>query len=387
MSASSVAHAPRYRKRYAVLLLTAAVLIAVGAIPRLLAHRNALKQRDVLEKPTVSVVHPTPDARTSTIVLPADVQAYQQTPIYARTNGYLNHWYADIGTPVKSGDLLAVIDAPEVDAELLQARADAANAQAAYQISKITAQRWKQLLTTNSVSRQSAQQNISTMEAKKAALAAADANVLRLTQLQSYEKVYAPFSGTITRRNIDTGALIDAGSNGGPHTALFDLAETDKLRVYVEVPQDAAPEIAVGATAQLTLPQFPGRSFPGRVARTAGAIDPASRTLLVEVDVDNRDGSILPGAYAQVHLDLASHGTELSLPANTLLFRPSGVTVAVVNAQDKVQLKTITLGRDLGTRIEVSSGLLPTDAVIVNPSDSISAGQAVNEAAPHGKES
>lgn len=218
------------------------------------------------------------------------------------------------------------------------------------------------------------------MQAKQAMLDAANANVARLQQLQSYEKVYAPFAGTITRRNIDTGALIDAGSNGGAPAALFDLAETDRLRVFVDVPQDQAPEVVAGTTAQLSLPQYPGRLFSGVVARMSGAIDPVSRTLRVEVDVDNQDDTILPGAFAQVHLNLTNSRPGLSLPANALLFRPTGVEVAVVGDQNKVQLMPIVLGRDFGTRVEVRSGLRGNERVIVNPGDAISAGQPVRVA-------
>ncbi|GLQ46011.1 secretion protein HlyD [Dyella lipolytica] len=366
-------------------LIVSAVVVfalAVGAAPRLTARMAVDRQTQLLSQPTVAVVRPSTAPAGRTIDLPGDVQAFQSTRIYARTNGYLSHWYTDIGTKVQAGQLLADIDAPEVDAQLQQARSDADTAMANFSIAKITAQRWQELLATNSVSRQSAQENLSAMQAKQAALAAANANVARLQQLQSYEKVYAPFAGTITRRNIDTGSLIDAGSNGGAPAALFDLAETDRLRVFVDVPQDQAPEVIPGATAQLSLPQYPGRLFSGVVARTAGAIDSTSRTLRVEVDVDNKDGTILPGAFAQVHLNLTNSRPGLSLPANALLFRPTGVEVAVVNDQNKVQLMPIVLGRDFGTRVEVRSGLRGNERVIVNPGDAISAGQPVRVSTP-----
>jgi RND family efflux transporter MFP subunit len=277
---------------------------------------------------------------------------------------------------VKSGQLLAEIDAPEVDAQLEQARSDAAMAAANYQMAKVTADRWQDMLSKNAVSKQAAEENMSIMKAKQATLAAAQANVKRLEQLQSYEKVYAPFDGVITVRNVDTGALIDAG-NSGPPAALFELAQTDRLRIFVNVPQDDSAYVAPGTAVQLTLSQYPGRTFQGTVARTAGAIDPRSRTLRVEVDMDNPDGTLLPGAFAQVRLSLSNATPGLSLPTNTLLFRPQGVQVAVVDANDVVRMRTVTLGRDFGTRVEIRSGLYGNEQVIANPSDAISAGQAV----------
>jgi len=309
-------------------------------------------------------------------MLPGDIQAYQRAAIYARTSGYLKTWYADIGTHVHSGQLLAEIEAPEVDAQLEQARSDAAMASANYQIAKVTADRWADLLAKNAVSKQSAEENMSIMKAKQATLAAALANVRRLEQLQSYEKVYAPFDGVITARNVDVGALIDAGNQGQP-AALFELAETDRLRIFANVPQDDAPYAVPGTKAQLSLSQFPGRTFAGSVARTSGAIDPRTRTLRVEVDLDNPDGTLLPGAFAQLSLALTHADPGLSLPANVLLFRPHGVQVAVVDARGVVSLRTITLGRDFGTRVEIRSGLEGNERVVVNPSDAISAGQAV----------
>jgi membrane fusion protein, multidrug efflux system len=360
-----------------VLAVAVVAALAIGIVPRLIAHAAVARQTQALSEPAVAVVRPTAAPEHRTIDLPGDVQAFQATRIYARTDGYLSHWYTDIGTNVQAGQLLAQIDAPEVDAQLQQARSNADTALADYRIAKITSDRWQQLLASNSVSRQSAQQNLSAMQAKQAALAAANANVARLQQMQSYEKVYAPFAGTITRRNIDTGALIDAGSNGGAPAALFDLAETDRLRVFVDVPQDDAPAVVAGATAQLSLPQYPGRLFSGVVARTSGAIDPVSRTLRVEVDVDNKDDAILPGAFAQVHVGLTRSRPGLSLPANALLFRPAGVEVAVVNGRSQVQLMPVVLGRDFGTRVEIRSGLRGNERVIVNPGDAISAGQPV----------
>jgi RND family efflux transporter MFP subunit len=368
----------RSTSRLTITLVAAAVCAALvaGGLPRLIAHSQVAQQTAALSRPTVSVITPTRASTQQVLMLPGDIQAYQRAAIYARTSGYLKAWYADIGTHVHSGQLLAEIEAPEVDAQLDQARSDAAMASANYQIAKVTADRWADLLKKNAVSQQSAEENISIMKAKQATLAAALANVKRLEQLQSYEKVYAPFDGVITVRNVDVGALIDAGSSSAP-AALFELSQTDRLRVFVNVPQDDAPYVTAGTKAQLSLSQYPGRIFAGTVTRTSGAIDPRSRTLRVEVDMDNPDGSLLPGAFAQVSLTLANANPGLSLPANALLFRPHGVQVAVVDTHGVVSLRTVTLGRDFGTRVEIRSGLEGNEQVVVNPSDAISAGQAV----------
>lgn len=368
----------RSTSKLSITLIAVAVCVAfaIGGLPRLMARNKVAQQTAALSKPTVSVITPTRASAQQMLMLPGDIQAYQRAGIYARTSGYLKAWHADIGTHVHSGQLLAEIEAPEVDAQLEQARSDAAMASANYEIAKVTADRWSDMLKKNAVSKQSAEENISIMKAKQATLAASLANVKRLEQLQSYERVYAPFDGVITVRNVDVGALIDAG-NSGPPAALFELAETDRLRIFVNVPQDDAPYVIPGTKAQLSLSQYPGRSFTGTVARTSGAIDPRSRTLRVEVDMDNPDGTLLPGAFAQVSLTLTSSNPGLSLPANALLFRPHGVQVAVVDASGAVRLLTVELGRDFGTRVEIRSGLSGSEQVIVNPSDAISAGQAV----------
>lgn len=369
----------RSRSILTITLVAAAICaaLAIGSLPRLASGDKVAQQTAALSKPTVSVIAPMRASTQQMLMLPGDIQAYQRAGIYARTSGYLKAWHADIGTHVHSGELLAEIEAPEVDAQLEQARSDAAMASANYQIAKVTADRWADLLKKNAVSKQSAEENMSIMQAKQATLAAALANVKRLAQLQSYEKVYAPFDGVITARNVDVGALVDAG-NSGPPAALFELAETDRLRIFANVPQDDAAYVVAGTKVQLTLSSYPGRTFSGTVARTSGAIDPRSRTLRVEVDMDNPDGTLLPGAFAQVSLTLTHSDPGLSLPANALLFRPHGVQVAVVDAQGVVSLRTVTLGRDFGTRVEIQSGLEGNEQVVVNPSDAISAGQAVH---------
>ena len=351
--------------------------LGVGILPRLKAHAALRTQTEAFSIPVVSVVHPKTAPAVQRIELPADVQAYQDASIFARTNGYLAHWYKDIGTQVPAGELLASIETPEVDAQLEQARADEHTAQAQYDIAKVTADRWVGLLTTNAVSREVAEQDVATMKARAATLASTRANVNRLSKLQSYERVVAPFAGVVTARNIDVGALIDSGASGGSKMELFHLAETDKLRVFADVPQAYAQDMQTGVPATLTLPQRPDRPLHGTVARTSGAINSASRTLRVEVDVDNRDGSVLPGAYALVDLEMTASHPLLSVPVNTLLFRPKGVQVAVVDGTGKVLLRTVTLGRDFGTTVEVTSGLDGSERVIANPGDAIAPGDTV----------
>lgn len=356
--------------------------LAAGIVPRLDARAALKQQTTALAVPTVQVTPPTVAASDQSLDLPGNIEANQQTPIFARTNGYLKAWYVDIGAHVKAGQLLAVIDAPEVDASLRQARADEQQAKANDQLAQVTASRWQQLVTTHAVSQQDTDVKESDAQAKQAALASAQSNVARLAQLQSYEKVYAPFDGVITARNVDVGALIDAGSSGGPAKEMFDLAQTTVLRVYVDVPQNYAGTPLDGTPACLSVAQVPARCLPGTVARNSGAINPTTRTLRIEVDVPNADGAVLPGSYGQVRLSLKTAQPGLSLPVNALLYRPEGLQVATVDAQQKVRLKTIVPGRDFGTRIEVVSGLAATDQVILNPSDSITNGQPVRVSAP-----
>ena len=326
---------------------------------------------------SVEVVRPQKSTAGLDLVLPGNVQAFLDTPIYARTNGYLKKWYADIGAHVKNGQLLAEIDTPEVDDQLRAARADLANANANYALAKSTADRWTDMLKSKSVSKQETDEKVGDMLAKKATLDAARFNVARLEKTQSFQKVYAPFDGIVTARNVDVGALIDAGSSGGPAKELFHVAQADRLRVYVNVPQAYAQQVRAQQTAFLTLTETPSKHYPGTVARTAGAVDPQQRTMLVEVDVDNRNGDLLPGAYAQVHFALGTGAAPFTLPGNALLFRPDGVKVATVDAQHKVKLVPVSLGTDFGTRVAIVSGLQGDEQVILNPQDSIVDGAPV----------
>jgi membrane fusion protein (multidrug efflux system) len=370
---------PKRRRRIALTALAVVVVLAivVGVWPRLRARAALQAQTAALAVPTVQVTKPEPAPPSTELILPAAIEAAQQTPIYARTNGYLKNWYVDIGARVKSGQLLATIDAPEVDDQLKQARADVMQARANARIAHVTAQRWQQLLQTNSVSHQETDMKVADDQARQAYLASMESNVARLSHLQSYEKVYAPFDGVITARNVDVGALIDAGSAGGRTGELFDIARTDLLRVYVDVPQSYSDATVNGTQASLTLPQFPGRTFAGTVVRNTGAINATTRTLRIEVDIPNAGNTVLPGSYGQVHLTLPTPHPGFSLPANALLYRPQGVQVATVDAKGKVALKTIGPGRDFGARIEVLKGLAANDAVILNPADSIVDGESV----------
>jgi RND family efflux transporter MFP subunit len=331
----------------------------------------------------VSVVSPKPDAPTQEILLPGTTQAFTDAPIFARTSGYVKGWYFDIGARVKQGQLLAEIESPEVDQQLQQARADLETAQANLRQAQITADRWLALLQSDSVSKQETDQAVSALSAMKATVDSNAANVRRLEQLQGFEKIYAPFDGVITARNVDIGFLINAGASTVAQE-LFHLAAIHTLRVFVAVPEVYSRAARPGSAATLTLEEFPGRSFHGTLVRNANAIDLASRTLLVEVDVDNPGGELLPGAYVFVHLKLPKEIASVTLPANTLLFRAEGLRVAVIQ-DGRAQLVPVTIGRDYGETVEILSGLQPTDQVIVAPSDSLTSGTRVRIArAPGG---
>ena len=324
---------------------------------------------------TVRVVYPKTQAPAQEITLPGNVQAYTETPIYARTNGYLKKWYFDLGAHVKQGDLLAKIETPEVDQQLQQARAELQVAEASLKLAKSTADRWQGLLTKNAVSQQETDEKVGDLGVKEATYASMMSNVRRLENLQSFNSVYAPFDGVITARNTDLGALIDAGANA-PGKELYRLAATGKLRVFVNVPQSFASASRTGARTALTVNESPGKEFRGIIVRTAKAIDPASRTLLTEIEVDNPTGELLPGAYVTARLRLPGRIDAITIPANTLLFRADGVRVGVTR-NGVANLVPITIGRDFGAEVEVVSGLKSTDAIIENPADSLISGAAV----------
>ncbi len=370
----------RFSRRWWVLLpllILGVVTFYFGIQPRLDARADLKKETATHNVTSVSVTKPKTSSGSQELVLPGNLQAFSDTAIYARTTGYLKRWYADIGKKVKAGELLAEIDAPELDDQLQQARADYATAEANYKFAQSTAVRWEALLKTDSVSKQEADEKRNDMAARKANLEAARYNVLRLEKLQSFKKIHAPFEGVITARNVDVGSLIDAGS--APAKEMFHIASTKRLRVFVNVPQSYAREVNPGMTAELTLAEFPGQRIKGTFARSSQSIDAATRMLLSEVDVENEKGELLPGSYAQVHLKLSSEHAALIVPVNTLLFRPEGVMVAIVQG-DRAVLTPIKLGKDYGSEVEVVSGLAATDLVILNPSDSLVSGAQVRVA-------
>jgi RND family efflux transporter MFP subunit len=366
-----------------VAVIALAIVVAIvlaGLIPRWKATAALRNQTHDLAISSVAVMHPNMGAPQNEVILPGNIQAFEDSPIYARTNGYLKKWYVDIGAQVKAGQLLAEIETPEVDQQLDQARADLNTSQANYQLSNITAHRYQDLLATDSVSKQDVDNAVGDFQAKKAMVESAQSNVKRLEELQSFEKIYAPFEGVITARNTDVGHLINSGA-GAPATELFHIASVRKLRVYVNVPQQYSAAAKPGLTADLTLQEFPGRRFKGTLVRTANSIDVASRTLLVEIDVDNASGELLPGAYAEVHLKVPTGVQSLIVPVSALIFRAEGLQVATVQDGNRAQLTTIVLGRDLGSEVEVASGISADDFVIVNPPDSLISGETVRIAA------
>lgn len=359
--------------------LILAMVIAFGIVSRASAERDLAKQTETSGILTVNVTRPSIAPLTPEISLPGNTQAFIDTPIYARTNGYLKRWYFDIGSRVRKGQLMAVIESPEIDQQLQVAEADLKSTEANLDLAKTTATRYQNLLKTNSVSKQETDQATSDAAAKQAAVDSAMANVRRLQQMQSFERVYAPFDGVITARNTDVGALIDAGSGSAPKE-LFHLAAINKIRVFVPVPEAYAPDIKNGGKATVTLGNgsSTGQSFEGTIARNSSMIDPASRTLNVEVDVNNLKGLLLPGSYVFVHFRVPERTQSLTVPANTLLFRSEGLQVGVVR-NGRVALVPVTITHDAGKVVEIaSSNLQPTDEVILDPSDSLTEGQQVH---------
>lgn len=363
---------------FVVLLALGAVLAAAidhGIHSRIQAEARLKSAAQTSVEPFVNVVHPKPGSAAGEISLPGNTEAFIDTPIYARTSGYLKIWYADIGTHVKAGQLLAVIETPEIDQQLQQAQADLKDAQANLEISRATDERYDALLKTAAVSHEETDQADADLRSKQALVDSGEADVRRLQQLQDFEKIYAPFDGVITARNTDIGALIQAGDNTTPKE-LFHLAAISRLRIYVSVPEVYSARVATGEKVTLTVDSFPGTTFVGTIVRNSDAIDPVTRTLNVEVDVDNPTGRLLPGAYAFVHLKLPATAGSVTVPSDTLLFRSEGLRVGVVR-DGHAKLVPITIGRDYGSSVEVTSGLTPDDAVIIDPSDSLTDDAAV----------
>ena len=369
----------RSRKAWLVLAIAAiavAALLISGIWSRVKAGTTLRAETAQAALPAVSVVSPKQTAPADEIILPGNVEPFITSPIYSRTNGYLKKWYFDIGAHVKQGQLLAVIQTPEVDQQLQQARSNLLTAQANLELASITKNRFQGLLKSNAVSQQDADNAVGTYNANKAIVEADKAAVEQYSALVSFEKIYAPFDGVITARNTDIGDLINSGSGTGVKTDLFHIAQPGKLRVYVNVPEEYSQGIKTGMTADLSLAEFPGRKFQGKLVRTAEAINVTTRTLLVEIDVDNPTGTLLTGSYAEVHLAVPTQASTSLLPVNTLIFRSEGLHVATVK-DGKVMLTAVTPGHDFGNQIEIVAGLKPEDQVIINPPDSIVSGQEV----------
>jgi RND family efflux transporter MFP subunit len=366
------------RKTGLAALVIAAVIVATGVGERMKGRSSLARETDQEAIPTVAVVAPGQGIKDQTLTLPGDIQAYFEAPIYARVSGYLKSWDEDIGAHVKAGQLLAEIDTPDLDQQLNQAKADLAAAQANADLAALTSKRWQALVKKEAVSQQDADEKAGDAEAKKGALVAAQANVRRLMALEGFKRIVAPFDGVVTARETDVGALINAGSGTGPE--LFKVADVHEMRIYVRAPQTLSGGLTVGQKAELRLPQHPNRAVEAVVATTSQAISQASRALLVELRADNPDGELQPGAYAEVHFEVPPNPDVVTIPTSALLFREDGLKVATLSAGDKVVLKPVTLGRDLGTEVEVVSGLTTADRVIDSPSDSIAAGDTVQVA-------
>ena len=363
--------------------LLLAGIIVYGIHARSAADQNLVVENKAEAVPDVKVVHPVSGAASGSLALPGNTEPYVDTPIYSRTNGYLQKWFFDIGAHIRKGQLLATIETPELDQQLQVAEADLKASQANLDLANITSARYQNLLKSNSVSKQETDQAMGDAASKQAAVEASMAGVRRLQQLQSFERVYAPFDGVITARNTDIGDLITGGNGGNTAArALFRLAAINQLRVFVAVPEIYSGTVRDGAPATLTLDEYPGQTFTGRIARNSNVIDQASRTLNVEVDVPNPTGKLLPGAYATVHFNIPTAASNLTIPSNALIFRAQGMQVGVVR-NNRVQLVPVKIAQDHGATVEVASGLSPTDNIILDPSDSLASGQQVTIKAPN----
>ena len=362
-------------------LIVVACVVVAGILPRIKAKADLRGETNELATPTVSVMQPRKGANAEEVVIPGNIQPFIDSPIYARTNGYLKKWYMDIGTHVKAGQLLAEIDTPEVDQQLQGAKSDLATAEANEKLAQSTSTRYEDLKSTDSVSKQDVDNAEGDFAAKKATKESAAANLKRLEDTQAFQRIYAPFDGVITARNTDVGNLINSG-NGGAAQELFHIAQISKMRVFVNVPEQYSQAARPGLTANLTLAEFPNRRFTGKLTRTSNSIDPGTRTLLVEVDVENPTGELFPGAYAQVHLKLPSGNPVFILPVSALIFQAAGLQVATVDANNKAVIKAVTLGRDYGSEVEVVTGITGDEKVITNPPDSLVDGELLRIATP-----
>lgn len=355
-----------------------ALVVVVGLITRVTAERSVAGWTDANALPVVSLINLAGGGKAGDLTLPGNVQAYNSAPIYARVSGYLKKWYVDIGTKVKAGDLLAEIDVPDQDQQLAQARADLGTALANQKLSAQTAARWNALARQNAAAQQDVDQKNADLAAQTAAVAAARANVARLLDLTSFKRITAPFDGMVTSRAVDVGALVNVGTPGA--TPLFTVSDTSKVRIYVHVPQNYSAQIRPGMAAKFTVPEYPGQAFSATLAATAGAVDPATGSVLIQLQADNADGRLKPGGYSQVSFDLPAAVNAIRLPASALIFNDNGTAVALVGRDGKVSIKPVTILRDYGTTVEIASGLARDDRVIDNPPDALKPGDAVRVA-------
>lgn len=371
-------------------LIIAVIVAVVGIVNRKHARAELIHYTDTMAAPPVSLAQPVFEKSAREIVLPGNIQAFTLAPIYARTTGYVKAWYHDIGAHVHKGELLAEIETPELDQQLAQAKADLATAQSNAALAKVTADRYQGLIGQSAVSQQDTDNAVSQLAARQTEVASAQANVHRLEELQSFERIVAPFDGVITARNLDIGQLVTtAGSTTTPGAGtvsgskeVFDISAIGTLRVFINVPQVYSPDAKSGVTATLTLPQYPNRTFRGKLVRTSDAVDPATRTLLAEVDVDNRSGELLPGSYTEVHLNVSSAAPALIVPVSALILEPDGLHVATVDSTQHVHIVRVIPGRDSGSTIEILGGLGPGQPVVANPPDSLTDGEQVRMVTP-----
>jgi membrane fusion protein, multidrug efflux system len=378
ISSSHPPSKPSHRARFVLILLGIALvaLAVIGVIERMHARHELSEDTDREAVPTVNTLTAQPAPTDQSLVLPGTVKSWQDAQIYARTTGYVNKWYADIGTKVKQGQPLAELDTPDVDNELKQGQAQMRSDEANEQLARVTSDRYQKLVGQGLVAVQTADQFAAQLNADVATVEADRANVAKLENMEQFKHIVAPFDGVITQRNLDVGALVDAGSTG---SNLFVIADTSKLRVFVDVPESSASGVHIGMPADVTLSSYGAKPFSGTVARTSDSLDSSTRTLRTEIDVDNAGQALVPGVYANVKLALAAAGTHnFIIPANTLLFRSEGLRIALVDAQQRVHLQSVTLGRDFGNTVEVKEGLEGNARIIINPSDSLYEGEQVN---------
>jgi RND family efflux transporter MFP subunit len=366
-------------------LAVALIIVIVGLVSRGMAGQALKARTDNEAVPTVAVIAPQAATGVQTLVLPGSVQAFYDAQIHARVSGYLKHWYTDVGAPVKAGQVLADIDTPELDQQLIQARANLGTAMASQKLAQTTATRWSSLLADDAVSRQEADEKSSDLAVKQSLVEASRAEVQRIEALEAFKKITAPFDGVVTGRTTDIGALIAAGAPNDP--GLFTVSDVHRLRIYVKAPQAYAADLHTGMSASLAVSEHPGQTFAATLVTTTGAVSDQSGTMLVELQIDNPDGALKPGDYAQVSFALPPAPGLIRLPASALMFRQTGMAVAILGPNDRVTMKPITIARDLGATVEVASGLSPSDRVIDSPPDSLADGERVRVAsatAPRG---